>query len=108
MERLDLRSKSSLAKAIGTLVLITGGLVVTLYKGLPITGSPSSGDDKLQIEMLLLPSSNWAIGGFFLAAHSFILALIFVFQVDFTKIFRSYVDFIPISAKYAPKFYFKN
>ncbi|OAY61547.1 WAT1-related protein At3g28050 [Manihot esculenta] len=94
MERLDLRSKSSLAKAIGTLVLITGGLVVTLYKGLPITGSPSSGDDKLQIEMLLLPSSNWAIGGFFLAAHSFILALIFVFQ---TWIIRDYPSEILIT-----------
>ncbi|XP_057996137.1 WAT1-related protein At3g28050 isoform X4 [Hevea brasiliensis] len=93
MERLDLRSKSSQAKSIGTMVLITGGLVLTLYKGLPITGSPSSGN-KLQNELLLLPSSNWAIGGFFLAAHSFFLALIFIFQ---TWIIRDYPSEILIT-----------
>ncbi|KAJ9172071.1 hypothetical protein P3X46_015358 [Hevea brasiliensis] len=93
MERLDLRSKSSQAKSIGTMVLITGGLVVTLYKGLPITGSPSS-SNKLQNELLLLPSSKWVIGGFFLAAHSFILALIFIIQ---TWIIRDYPSEILIT-----------
>lgn len=85
MERLDLRSKSSQAKFVGTMVLIAGGLVVTLYKGLPVAGSPTS-TDKLQNLLLLLGPSNWAIGGFFLAAHSFVLALIFVVQVNFQNL----------------------
>ncbi|XP_002531390.2 WAT1-related protein At4g15540 [Ricinus communis] len=86
LERLDLRIKSGQAKSIGTMVLIIGGLVFTLYKGLPITGISSSGDE-LHKEMLFLSPSNWAIGGFFLAAHSIILALIFVIQ---TWIIRDY------------------
>ncbi|KAG8653989.1 WAT1-related protein At3g28050 isoform X2 [Manihot esculenta] len=93
MERLDLRSKSSQAKFVGTMVLIAGGLVVTLYKGLPIAGSPTS-TDKLQNLLLLLGPSNWAIGGFILAAHSFVLALIFVVQ---TWIIRDYPSEILIT-----------
>ncbi|XP_037495587.1 WAT1-related protein At4g15540 isoform X1 [Jatropha curcas] len=86
MERLDLKSKSSQAKSIGTMMLITGGLVVTLYKGLPI--------NKLQSQILVLPPSNWAIGGFFLAVHSFILAVIYIIQ---TWIIRDYPSEIIIT-----------
>ncbi|KAK2636410.1 hypothetical protein Ddye_031202 [Dipteronia dyeriana] len=64
MEKLDLRSASSLAKSLGTIVLITGALIMTYYKGPPLLLTPSSYNPTLQ---LLLDKSNWVIGGLFLA-----------------------------------------
>ncbi|XP_041012751.1 WAT1-related protein At3g28050-like [Juglans microcarpa x Juglans regia] len=86
MEKLDLRFQSSLAKCIGTIVSIAGALVVTLYKGLPIT-SASSPDSRQPNEVLLSPKSNWVIGGCLLATGSFCLAVLFIFQ---TLIIRDY------------------
>ncbi|KAJ8758986.1 hypothetical protein K2173_003224 [Erythroxylum novogranatense] len=79
MEKFDLRTKSSQAKSIGTVALITGGLIVTLYKGLPLTGLSSS--SQILEDQLLLPMSSWVLGGVFLALHSLILALIFNVQI---------------------------
>ncbi|KAJ0095863.1 hypothetical protein Patl1_16201 [Pistacia atlantica] len=85
MENLDLRVQSSQAKSIGTLVLMTGALIVTLYKGLPITVAPST--NKLLKEIMLSSQSNWVLGGFFLALHSVILASYYIVQ---TWIIRDY------------------
>lgn len=79
MEKLDLGIKSSQAKSLGTLVSISGALVVTLYKGLPLTSTPSN--NRLLGELLLIPQSNWVIGGIFLASHSVIFAIILNVQV---------------------------
>ncbi|XP_039032185.1 WAT1-related protein At5g40210-like isoform X2 [Hibiscus syriacus] len=75
MEKLDLGIKSSQAKSLGTLVSITGAFVVTLYKGLPLH------------QVLRIPHSNWIVGGFFLASHSVIFAIILNVQ---TWIIRGY------------------
>ncbi|XVF44054.1 hypothetical protein PTKIN_Ptkin02bG0089800 [Pterospermum kingtungense] len=86
MEKLDLGIKSSQAKSVGTLVSIFGALVVTLYKGLPLfTTYPSK--KRLIDELLLIPQSNWIVGGFFLASHSVIFAIILNVQ---TWIIRGY------------------
>ncbi|EOY00421.1 hypothetical protein QUC31_014285 [Theobroma cacao] len=85
MEKLDLGIKSSQAKSLGTLVSISGALVVTLYKGLPLTSTPSN--NRLLGELLLIPQSNWVIGGIFLASHSVIFAIILNVQ---TWIIRRY------------------
>ncbi|GMJ13183.1 Usually multiple acids move in and out Transporters 42 [Hibiscus trionum] len=74
MEKLDLGIRSSQAKSLGTLVSITGAFVVTLYKGLPLTNNT-------------LLHSNWIVGGFFLASHSVIFAIILNVQ---TWIIRGY------------------
>lgn len=79
MEKLELRVQSSQAKSFGTVLLIGGALIVTLYKGLPITSAPSK--NKLINELVQLPLSNWTIGGIFLAAHSVILAIYYIVQV---------------------------
>ncbi|KAH9709087.1 WAT1-related protein [Citrus sinensis] len=78
MEKLELRVQSSQAKSFGTVLLIGGALIVTLYKGLPITSAPSK--NKLINELVQLPLSNWTIGGIFLAAHSVILAIYYIVQ----------------------------
>ncbi|KAK8655418.1 hypothetical protein V6N13_107994 [Hibiscus sabdariffa] len=85
MEKLDLGIKSSQAKSLGTLVSISGAFVVTLYKGLPLT--TPSWNNALLHELDRIPHSNWIVGGFFLASHSVIFAIILNVQ---TWIIRGY------------------
>ncbi|KNA16045.1 hypothetical protein SOVF_092730 [Spinacia oleracea] len=67
MEILDLRNPSSQAKCIGTIVAISGAMVVTLYKGPPlITQTPS---DASSNKLLSMPS-KWTLGGLLLAITS--------------------------------------
>ncbi|KAF2325345.1 hypothetical protein GH714_026854 [Hevea brasiliensis] len=42
MEKLDFRLQGSQAKSIGTILSVAGALIVTLYKGQPLTGSFSA------------------------------------------------------------------
>ncbi|XP_050276789.1 WAT1-related protein At3g28050-like isoform X5 [Quercus robur] len=85
MEKLDLRTQSSLAKCIGTMVSIIGALIVTLYKGLPIINALSSKGQPS--EVLLSLQSNWVLGGFLLAIGSLCLSILFIVQ---TWIIREY------------------
>ncbi|GFZ17488.1 nodulin MtN21 /EamA-like transporter family protein [Actinidia rufa] len=68
MEKLDMRSSRSVVKIIGTLVSISGALIVTLYKGSPIVS--------YQIQpSLLATESNWVLGGLFIAIASLSVAI---------------------------------
>lgn len=87
MEKLDLGVQSSLAKCFGTLVSIAGALVVTLYKGLPIT-SASSPNSQLN-DALLSEQSTWVLGGILLALASLCLSTLFIVQ---THIIREYPE----------------
>ncbi|KAK4598184.1 hypothetical protein RGQ29_015600 [Quercus rubra] len=89
MEKLDLRTQSSLAKCIGTMVSIIGALIVTLYKGLPIINALSSNGKPN--EVLLLLQSNWVLGGFLLAIGSLCLSILFIVQAVFLVAARSVV-----------------
>ncbi|KAH9773441.1 WAT1-related protein [Citrus sinensis] len=64
MEKLDWKSSSSLAKSVGTIVLITGAFIMTYYKGphLLMTSSPPN----LSLQFFM-PQTNWVIGGLLLA-----------------------------------------
>ncbi|XP_054823578.1 WAT1-related protein At3g28050-like [Prosopis cineraria] len=84
MENLDLKLRSSQAKSIGTVVSITGALIVTLYKGLPITPQPLQ-EKPLMSWVLLSQKSNWLLGGFLLSISSFCLSLLIVVQVWILK-----------------------
>ncbi|CAJ1931504.1 unnamed protein product [Sphenostylis stenocarpa] len=72
MEKLDLKLRSCQAKTIGTVVSIGGALIVTLYKGLPMTSGVN----------LFLPSqqSQWILGGLLLAAGTFAASVSLVIQ----------------------------
>ena len=74
-----MRTQSSLAKCIGTMVSIIGALIVTLYNGLPIINALSSNGKPN--EVLLLLQSNWVLGGFLLAIGSLCLSILFIVQV---------------------------
>ena len=92
MEKLDLKLQSSLGKSIGTLVSIAGALMVTLYKGMPLTGVfPEPQEDK-QVVTFLSPQSQCLFGAFLLAAAAFCLSLIFIVKVIHSY-FLTYVLF---------------
>lgn len=86
MEKIGLKSSSSQAKVLGTLVSITGAFVVTLYKGPPIiiASSPSIALDQPQ---LLSSSSNWIIGGVLLTAEYILVPLWYIVQVIFSLMY---------------------
>lgn len=77
MEKLDLQTRSSLAKFSGTIVSIAGALMVTLYKGLPIMNTST----RTPLQLLSPPESSWIIGGFLLACSALFLSLLIIVQV---------------------------
>ncbi|KAF5741052.1 putative Auxin-induced protein 5NG4 [Tripterygium wilfordii] len=78
MEKLVLKDPGSGAKSVGTLLSVAGALVVTLYKGQPISSVFSSSSSLTGLNSHLLLQSNWIIGAIFLVATAFILSLILV------------------------------
>ncbi|CAJ1943917.1 unnamed protein product [Sphenostylis stenocarpa] len=85
MEKLNIGSSISQIKVMGTVISISGALLVTLYKGSPITsfGIPHSPSKPLS-SLLAQTSSNWAIGGLLFAIASLSLALCNITQ-DYGK-----------------------
>ncbi|KAJ8643768.1 hypothetical protein MRB53_005516 [Persea americana] len=69
LEKLDIRSSRSQAKLVGTLVSISGALVVTLYKGPSIWSSSHSLPlhHRQQSPPNSLKAENWVLGALFLA-----------------------------------------
>lgn len=82
MEKPDLRVQSSLAKCIGTIVSITGALIVTLYKGLPLANVAAASPNSQSNEVLLSAQQNWVLGGFLLTIGSLCLATLFILTVN--------------------------
>ncbi|XAR51833.1 hypothetical protein NMG60_11006587 [Bertholletia excelsa] len=83
MEKLALRSSSSQAKIIGTIVSISGAFVVTLYKGPPVisTSSPSISLN----QPLHSPQSNWVVGGLFLITEYILVPMWYIVQTQIMK-----------------------
>jgi len=80
MEKLDWKTNSTRAKSIGTLVSITGALIITLYKGQAIINNHPS--NKLFPKNLNSSEQfDWVVGAVLLAGHSFVLSLLFIVQV---------------------------
>uniref|UniRef100_A0A5B7BH56 WAT1-related protein n=1 Tax=Davidia involucrata TaxID=16924 RepID=A0A5B7BH56_DAVIN len=82
MEKLDLQRSSSQAKALGTMVAISGAFMITLYKGPPILmgASPSNSPHPL----LLSQQSNWVLGGLLIAMTCFASSIWIIFLVNST------------------------
>ncbi|KAK9935535.1 hypothetical protein M0R45_022635 [Rubus argutus] len=87
MENVYWRRLSSQAKVLGTIISITGALVVTLYKGPPII-LPSAPDP-----FLFSPPQhpNWILGGLFLAADSFTSSSWYILQASVLEKFPAVV-----------------
>lgn len=61
METFDIRKPTSQAKALGTIVAITGASVMTFYQGPPLFKTIL--DDNLRKNSLFSQQSNWILGG---------------------------------------------
>ncbi|GFZ02834.1 nodulin MtN21 /EamA-like transporter family protein [Actinidia rufa] len=81
MEKIDMRSPSSLAKALGTVVAVFGAFVVTLYKGPPIISGTFH--SSLHSQALVPQNSNWALGGLLLTIGFFSAAIWIILQIAF-------------------------
>ncbi|PWA65618.1 nodulin MtN21 /EamA-like transporter family protein [Artemisia annua] len=73
MEKIHLRSYTSLAKIIGTIISISGAVIATLYSGPSLLSSSIS--------------MNWIIGGVLLAGQYFLLAFALVAQAKILQVY---------------------
>ena len=64
-----------------TVVSISGALMLTLYKGLPLTRAEASHNKLINLQLLLSSQTNWLIGGIVLAFQSFLLAMTNIAEV---------------------------
>ncbi|MED6194405.1 hypothetical protein PIB30_028291 [Stylosanthes scabra] len=95
MENLNMKRHSSYAKIIGTIVSIAGALIVTLYKGMPLTSTSGLLPNKIGSFYLSADSnSNWILGGFLLAIASFCLSVLIVVQ---TWIMKDYPEELAVT-----------
>ncbi|KAF2308576.1 hypothetical protein GH714_010876 [Hevea brasiliensis] len=87
MESLALKSFSTQAKIIGTVLSISGALVVVLYKGSAILSiaapTPSISIQKPQGSS----ESKWVIGGLLLATDSCLVSIWYIIQAQVMKIY---------------------
>ncbi|KAB1211741.1 hypothetical protein CJ030_MR6G023244 [Morella rubra] len=80
MENLSLRSSITRAKVMGTILSISGALVVVLYKGPTIIPAPSK-SPSLSLHFPLGSSkANWIIGGLLLAAEYLLASICYIVQ----------------------------
>ena len=82
MEKLDWRSSSSLAKSVGTIVLITGAFIMTYYKGTHLLMTSLPPNLSLQF---FVPQTNWVIGGLLLAIDCVFTSAWLIVQVRFLR-----------------------
>ena len=83
MEKIAVKSRTTQAKVLGSIVSIAGAFIVTFYKGPSIIIADNSPSLKLQQLNGNLNSvdRNWVIGGFLLTAGNILLTLWFIVQV---------------------------
>ncbi|OIW07270.1 hypothetical protein TanjilG_08385 [Lupinus angustifolius] len=89
MEKVVVKSASTQAKILGTIVSISGAFAVTLYKGPPIiiiSHTPSISLHK-PINTLNSLDRNWAIGGLLLTAEYILVPLWYIVQVQIMKVY---------------------
>ncbi|KAE9614357.1 hypothetical protein Lalb_Chr05g0227051 [Lupinus albus] len=93
MEKVALRSKSTQAKILGTLLSISGALTVVLYKGHTILFSNSNPLQLHATDSLISLSSprNWVLGGSLIVLQYLLLSIIFILQCNVVSLYPSVV-----------------
>ncbi|XP_047311112.1 WAT1-related protein At3g28050-like [Impatiens glandulifera] len=80
MEKVALKSRSSQAKILGTIVSLMGAFVVTLYKGPAVIMTGWSSTDQIP--------SNWVIGGICLMAQNIMIPICYILQSHIMKEYK--------------------
>lgn len=79
-----LKSSASQAKVIGTIVSISGALVIVLYKGPKLLSSASLTSSEATVSLyqdLTSFDSSWIIGGVLLVTQYLLVSLWYILQV---------------------------
>ncbi|KAJ4833449.1 hypothetical protein Tsubulata_042928 [Turnera subulata] len=87
MEKVDLRSLSTGAKIIGTIVSISGAIVVVLYKGPGILSTSSPTEHILLQKPVGSPESDWVLGGLLISGRFILIATWYIIQTQIMKIY---------------------
>ncbi|KAJ0255131.1 EamA domain-containing protein [Hirschfeldia incana] len=91
MEQVRLSSSATQAKIIGTIVSISGALVVVLYKGPKVLTSAST----ISLDQHLTSSnSSWMIGGLLLASQYFFISVWYILQTKVMEVYREEITVI--------------
>ncbi|KAF7806110.1 WAT1-related protein [Senna tora] len=96
IEKIDIRSSKSQIRMLGTVVSISGALIVTLYKGASIGGSPFH--ENVSQPFLMAQTDNWVIGGLFLATAYISLALWNIAQAVVLRGYPSQLTIVAFSS----------
>ena len=80
MEKLALGSLSTWAKILGTIVSVSGAMLVVLYKGPTIISTSSMPSQSLQWP-LQSTQSRWVIGGILLLIENLLISVWYIIQV---------------------------
>ncbi|KAL8266362.1 hypothetical protein R6Q59_003706 [Mikania micrantha] len=91
IEKFDIRKSTSQAKALGTIVAITGAFVMTLYQGPPLFNTIL--DHDVNKNLLSSQQSNWILGGLLITITSICSSSWNVFQ---TATVKEYPDEITV------------
>ncbi|XVF58117.1 hypothetical protein PTKIN_Ptkin07bG0037100 [Pterospermum kingtungense] len=99
IEKIALRSSTTQAKIIGTIVSISGALVVVLYKGPKLFSSSSwtSSSVLLQWPMKSSSESNWVVGGVLIAVAYLLYSFWYIIQ---TKVMEIYPQELTVAFSY--------
>ncbi|KAK9280633.1 hypothetical protein L1049_014329 [Liquidambar formosana] len=89
LEKVNVKSKGGRTKVLGTMVCIGGAMLLTLYKGIPLTNPSHSqaGIHKTNADMVPLAkkTENWATGSIVLTAGSLTWSSWFLIQARIGK-----------------------
>lgn len=88
MEKVDMNKSSGKAKCVGTILAVTGALLITLYKGPVLILSSStlnSSSEFVKKEIISSQKSNWIFGGFLFLIVCFLSAGWNIAQAWFVK-----------------------
>ncbi|XP_057498078.1 WAT1-related protein At3g30340-like [Actinidia eriantha] len=82
LEKVNMKNKGGRAKILGMLVSVGGALILTLYKGIPLTKSPSA---QAIVHKRHHGNKRWAIGSIVLTAGSIMWSSWFLMQAKIGK-----------------------
>ncbi|XP_024014648.1 WAT1-related protein At5g40230 [Eutrema salsugineum] len=94
MEKVVLRSSATQAKIIGTIVSISGALVIVLYKGPKVLPAASSSSTISLYQHLTFSESSWIIGGILVAAQYLLVSIWLVLQTRIMEVYPEEINVI--------------
>ncbi|MBA0708591.1 hypothetical protein Golax_023694 [Gossypium laxum] len=86
LEKVNIGNKAGKAKVVGTLVCISGAMVLTLYKGRTLVGSSNSSDKNTTV-VATKKKDRWGIGPIFPIASAVCFSSWFLLQSRIGKVY---------------------